>query len=280
MCCGVCSRVGSYPWILGARQAETGRQGEVWRKTERAWRVGLKVTVIIPFYNYARYLPDTVKSVIDEPDVENIVIVDDDSRSEERWVVMQLWQANKDKISFDGVEPNSGVAYCRNVGLAYVDTPLVTFLDSDDMRIPGAIRTQVEYFEAHPTVEIVWGHALEIRGDVTYDWACKHQRSLRIHPSEVNPQTVMYRKEVFDKWGGFYEPLRSKEDKLLHMKLGIHPESPVKGRTEFKKLKKPLAFYRKHPLEKHKLRKADKKWTAETNRIFKTRLKQLKKETL
>jgi glycosyltransferase involved in cell wall biosynthesis len=236
----------------------------------------LRVTVVIPHYNYSRYLPDAVKSVINESYVEEVVIVDDDSRMEERSVVRHLGE--HPKIAVDWQERNEGVAACRNDGVSGCKTSLITFLDADDMRVPGAIAKQVEYFQVHPTVEIVWGLALEIRGDVSYEWASKRQRSLRVHPSEVNPQTVMYRREVFEKWGGFYEPLRSKEDKLLHMKLGIHPDSPFKNRTEFKKLKEPMAFYRKHPQEKHKLRKADKKWAAETDRIFKARMKELKRD--
>lgn len=240
--------------------------------------MALSVTVVIPHYNYGKYLSDAVKSVINEPCVKVVLVVDDDSYLDDREVLMQLWREHKHKLEVCWHEPNDGVAACRNVGISLCETSLITFLDADDLRVPGAIAKQVEYFEAHPTVEIVWGLALEIRGDVSYEWACRKQRSLRIHPSEVNPQTVMYRKEVFDKWGGFYELLKSREDKLLHYKLGIHPKSPFKGRTAFKKLKKPMAFYRKHPLEKHKLRKADKKWSAETDRIFKARLKELKRD--
>lgn len=234
------------------------------------------VTVIIPYFNYKAFIRDAVLSVYNEPDVSKIIIVDDGSDYDNRvYLKNKIWCEFEDKVLVVDLGSNKGVSVARNVGLRHVETELVTFLDSDDMKIPGGIREQVEYLNNHPDVDVVWGSALEIRGDVSYAWACEHRNELRRHPSEVNPQTVMYRRKVFDKFGGFYRKLKSKEDKAFHFKIGIHPKSPFKGKLKSKKLKEDFAFYRKHPLEKHKRRKANPKWAKKTKSRFKLYIKKL-----
>jgi len=72
--------------------------------------------------------------------------------------------------------------------------------------------------------------------------------------------------------------LRSGTDKEMAMRLGLHPDSPFKELIRSKKLKMPLAFYRKHEGQIHKLRKADPVWAKETKDIQKDRIKQLIRE--
>jgi len=240
----------------------------------------IEVSVIIPVYNYAKYLTDAVLSVSRETLSVQIIIVNDCSTDNTDDVVTELCRPFKlpeVRIKYIKLEHNGGVSAARNRGLIESIGEYITFLDADDMRVPGSLELQRKFLDEHKKHDVVWGQALEIRGDIGYNKAVNKIRSLRIHPSEVNPQTVMYRRSVFERFGGWYEMLRSGEDKEMSMRLGIHPESPFKL-VKAKKLKSPIAFYRKHPLEKHKLRKADSDWKKETKRIQKERIKQLKRE--
>ena len=227
------------------------------------------LSVIIPSYNYGRYLVDAVRSV---DGADEIIVVDDASTDDTEPFIRSLRH-----IKYIKLDKNVGMAAARNEGLKHSKNSFILFLDADDMRVSGSVKLQFDYFVEHPEVQVVWGNALEIRGDITYPEAEAGRDKWRVHPAEVNPQTVMYRREVFEKFGGFYEGLRSGTDKEMCMRLGLHPESPFKT-LKCKKLKAPLAYYRKHEGQIHKLRKADEAWAKETKRVQKERIKQLKKE--
>ena len=238
------------------------------------------ISVIIPVYNYAEYLLQAFWSIVNECKEMEIIIVDDGSTDNIKDVLdkITLPFAYPEKvIRIVSLGTNFGVSVARNAGLKISRGEYITFLDADDMRVPGSIALQKKYLDSHPKADVVFGEALEIRGDIQHHEAVAKMRKLRIHPSEVNPQTVMYRRSVFEKFGGWYEKLSSGEDKEMSMRLGIHPESPF-NLVKSKKLKDPIAFYRKHPMEKHKRRKADPIWYKETKKIQKERFKQLKRE--
>ena len=263
------------------------------------------ISVIIPVYNYAEYLLQAFWSIVNECKEMEIIIVDDHSNDNSYSIARELERSHSeinivddgstdnikdvlDKITLPFAYPekvirivslgtNFGVSVARNAGLKISRGEYITFLDADDMRVPGSIALQKKYLDSHPKADVVFGEALEIRGDIQHHEAVAKMRKLRIHPSEVNPQTVMYRRSVFEKFGGWYEKLSSGEDKEMSMRLGIHPESPF-NLVKSKKLKDPIAFYRKHPMEKHKRRKADPIWYKETKKIQKERFKQLKRE--
>ena len=238
-----------------------------------------KVSVIIPCYNYARYLPHAVDSVF-EQDVE-LIIVNDGSSDETESVAKAIvydWLCAEKKVNFINLKENIGMPMARNEGLVASTGEFILFLDADDMRISGSIQKQLDYFGDHPEVMVTWGWALELRGEYSFSEAEQQKHKLHWHSAEVNPQTVLYRREVFEKYGGFYEGLRSGTDKEMCMRLGLHPDSPFHGRLKSKKLKIPLAYYRKHPDQTHKLRKADPIWQHETKHIQKDRLKQVQRE--
>lgn len=238
------------------------------------------ISVIIPVYNYAEFLLQAFMSVVYECKDMEVIIVDDGSTDNTRNVIREIirpFEYPERIIRSVSLESNHGVSVARNKGLKISKGEYITFLDADDMRVPGSLLLQQHYLDTHKKVDVVFGKALEVRGEIKYHDAASSIRTLRIHPSEVNPQTVMYRRSVFERFGGWYEKLTSGEDKEMSMRLGIHPESPFK-RVKSKKLHNPIAFYRKHPKEKHKRRKADPVWYKETKYLQKERIKQLKRE--
>lgn len=241
----------------------------------------VKVSVIIPTYNYGRYLLSAFQSVFADVRDMEIIIVNDASTDNTESIVNEICRPFRypmQVVHYYRFKENRGVSAVRNFGLAKSKGQYITFLDADDMRTPGSIWLQSKYLDEHKSVDVVFGKAVEIRGDIDYKDALPLIRTGRLHPAEVNPQTVMYRREVFKKYGGWYEGLRSGEDKEMSMRLGVHPESPFSF-VKTKKIKKyPIAFYRKHSLEKHKLRKANPNWAAEVNKVQTQRMLQLKKE--
>lgn len=93
------------------------------------------ISVIIPAYNYGRFLDDCLKSVLEQshkPD--EIIVVDDESTDDTKEVVAKypevkyIWQKNK------------GLSGARNTGIRAATSNYIMCLDADDMLRPDAIK--------------------------------------------------------------------------------------------------------------------------------------------
>jgi glycosyltransferase involved in cell wall biosynthesis len=84
-----------------------------------------------------------------------VIVVDDASTDETESVCGDLpW------IKYVRVERNQGVAGARNVGLLASCGEYVTFLDDDDLRLPGSLDRQLELLEADEQAGLIYGQAL------------------------------------------------------------------------------------------------------------------------
>src|SRR5690242_13262938 len=101
----------------------------------------------------ARYLPETIQSVLsqDYPRIEYIV-VDGGSTDE----TPQILDAYRDRLrSITGSDRGPSDATHRGFRQSHGD--IFAWLNADDSYLPGAVRKAVEYLEAHPDVDVVYG---------------------------------------------------------------------------------------------------------------------------
>jgi len=180
---------------------------------------------------------------------------------------------------------NTGVAHARNEGFLRSTGEYIWFLDADDMAIPGGIAKRVNYLEKHRDTDLVWANALKInaaRGNWRYPLSvCLREIKrgrLERYSRRMNAQTLLWRRSALEKHGLYYERLRSKEDKEMLFRYGLHPDSPLPKLIKARKIKDDCVIYRRHPEAKHKKRVQNKAWYCETEKIFKQRIQQLQKE--
>ena len=113
-----------------------------------------KVSIIIPTHNRPHLLPFAIESVrASGVDVE-VIVVDDASQDK----TAEVCQAIKD-IKYIRLDQNHGVAGARNFGLVASTGEFITFLDDDDLRIPGSLTTQVKMLAADKKAAVVYGQA-------------------------------------------------------------------------------------------------------------------------
>ena len=114
------------------------------------------VSVIIPSYNYALYLPDSIGSVIKQTYKNwECIIVDDGSTDNTKQVVEQYSQ--KDNRIQYYLQANSGPTVARNYGLKLAKGEFIQFIDADDMIEHQKIEKQVSVFNQQPDCDIVYG---------------------------------------------------------------------------------------------------------------------------
>jgi glycosyltransferase involved in cell wall biosynthesis len=116
----------------------------------------MKLSVIIPVYNRAGMIRDTIASVVDcgLDDLE-IVIVDDGSTDQTAEVVGALGSHVRYLR-----QSNAGPAAARNTGFAASRGQYVAFLDSDDHWLPGAVPKLVRLLDLHQDISLIFGDAL------------------------------------------------------------------------------------------------------------------------
>ena len=124
----------------------------------------LLVSVVIPCYNSARYLAETIESVRLQtyPRIE-IIVVDDGSTDETAKIarsrgVRYIHQANR------------GISAARNTGILHSQGQYVLFLDHDDRLLPRAVKTGVELLEEHTNCTLSRGRAQVYRTGRSSDW--------------------------------------------------------------------------------------------------------------
>ena len=122
------------------------------------------VSVVIPCYNYARYLPDSVRSALNQPGVRvQVVVVDDASTDGSAEVARQLAAADS-RIELVLHDRNLGHIKTYNDGLARAAGDYVSLLSADDLLTPGALTRAAALFEQHPSVGLVYGPAVPFSG--------------------------------------------------------------------------------------------------------------------
>lgn len=93
------------------------------------------VSIIIPIYNAASYLPSCLESVVDQSYGNlQIILVDDGSNDGSRDICKQ-WEKKDARITTI-VQPNSGAAVARNTALDQVEGEWLLFIDADDIVMP------------------------------------------------------------------------------------------------------------------------------------------------
>jgi len=117
-----------------------------------------KVSVIIPCYNYGRYLPETLESVMHQSTSDwECIVVDDGSTDDTKGIVADFI-AKESRFKYYYQE-NKGVSTARNTGISIAKGEFIQFLDADDLLEKRKIECQVEFLEEHHDVEIVYGYA-------------------------------------------------------------------------------------------------------------------------
>ncbi len=167
------------------------------------------VSVILPTYNSASFLPDAVGSVrMQRYEPLEIIVVDDGSTDRTGDVVDALEGADLRYLR----QENRGPGAARNAGLAAAQGEIIGFLDADDLWPEQKLARQLEVLIADPAVDIVHGRTQALV--LVDDAAAGERRFAPFAEPWYSTQlgSALYRREIFARVGCFDPDLKTSED--------------------------------------------------------------------
>lgn len=121
-----------------------------------------RISIVTPSYNQAAFLRKTLDSVLDQnyPNLEYIVI--DGGSTDGSVDILREYNA---KLTYWVSEPDNGQSHALNKGFAHTTGEIVTWLNSDDVLLPGALHAVGEIFARYPQIQWLTGQPanLDIR---------------------------------------------------------------------------------------------------------------------
>lgn len=203
-----------------------------------------RVSIVIPTFNAATYLPETLRSLRDQMSDLELVIVDDGSTDDTAAVVEPFLS---ESVRYKRIENSGGPARPRNIGIQMSRAPLVAFFDADDLALPRTLETSVRLMEAYREVGMLCtnfhiGSAhLEITKPRVIDekvglnqaekelladgvWRIPSNAALTalLQNNFVGTPSVIIRREVFERIGGYDESLRNLDDRDMWLRVARH----------------------------------------------------------
>lgn len=183
------------------------------------------ISVIIPTYNRAQWLPECIGSVLGQtrPPAE-ILVIDDGSTDQTPMILERL--ARQASIPLRWIcQENRGAAAARNTGIRAAQGEILCFLDSDDSFLPEKIARQHDLLRASPAL-VSHTRELWLRRGEPLGQKKKHRPpagdifAASLAMCVVGMSTVMARRKVFERYGLFDETLPCCEDYDFWLRVG------------------------------------------------------------
>lgn len=134
------------------------------------------VDVVIPNYNYGRYLHHCVGSVLSQNvDKVRVLVIDNASVDGSQQIARGLAQSDS-RVELLLRETNRGPHQSFNDGIDWARSDYFLILCSDDYLVPGALARAVDLMESHPEVHLTYGASRFIRPEEELENICSLER--------------------------------------------------------------------------------------------------------
>jgi glycosyltransferase involved in cell wall biosynthesis len=212
-----------------------------------------KVDIIVPCYNYGRFLEECVQSILTQGVSDlRVLIIDDASSDDSSSVAMKLAEADR-RVSVIVHRQNRGHIATYNEGLLdWAEADYSVLLSADDVLTPGSLARAVAVLDANPSVGMVYGHAAfwkareprpvpRLKATGTTIWPRQEWLRIVCHLGHAVTSTpgVVVRTSVQQAIGGYRPELPHTGDVEMWMRFAVHSDiAYVKGADQ--------AWYRIH----------------------------------
>jgi hypothetical protein len=213
------------------------------------------VDVVVPCYNYGRYLRECVESVLTQEGVDVRVLIIDDCSPDNTPEVGQQLAAEDSRVEYRRHATNQGHIATYNEGLLeWASADYCLLLSADDLLVPRAFERAIDVLDSNDTIAFAHGRAIRIgpegvtaekqlrqdtgssyvvSGNATIEKFCKVGGNL------VETPTAIVRTSTQHRVGGYRGDLPHTGDMEMWMRLALYGSVAYVDCFQ--------AYYRRHP---------------------------------
>lgn len=187
-------------------------------------------SVIIPVYNKANYIEETLKSVLEQRFTDYEIIIIDDGSTDSSLKIINQFSDNRICIY---TQENKGVAAARNFGIEKSKGKLIAFLDADDYWFPNHLEEILKLYHDFPNCGMYCNlyrikttnkhfHDISFRGISSGFRGIVKNYFYSNKPFRISwTSSLAITKEILEEFNGFNENVTNGQDIELWTKIGI-----------------------------------------------------------
>jgi len=182
------------------------------------------VAAIIPCYNAAAFLAQALDSILAQTRPVSRVVVVDDGSTDDTVAIAEAYAGRGKPVVCLRTPRNGGPGAARNIGLLYVDEPVVAFLDADDVWTATHCEESMQLLERYAEAKLAFGCARTVGGSApaarTLLPAGPIDALWLLLTANVVPQSaaLVWRQRALEV-GAYREEMRHAEDYDLWLRL-------------------------------------------------------------
>lgn len=191
-----------------------------------------RISIVTPSYNQAKYLPETIESILNQgyPNLEYIII--DGGSTDGSVEIIKRYERH---LAYWVSEKDSGQSEAINKGLARCTGELFNWINSDDILFPGALGKIAAAFAEHPEADLFIGSNARSDAEGRITRISVPPTRIAMSPSNwimhVGQQSVFVNTNAFRLLGGVREDLHCIMDTELYHRIflsgGLHIRVPA-----------------------------------------------------
>lgn len=203
----------------------------------------LKVSVVVPCFKQAQYLPEALNSILEQSYTNWECIIVDDGSPDETAIVASKFCKSDPRFKYLKKE-NGGLSSARNAGIKTASGSLLLPLDADDKIHPDYIKLAVDAFIKNPDLDVVYCKAYFF-GEKTGEWLLEPYSYEKLLHNNMIFCSAVFKKQKFANTSGYNENLKNGfEDWDLWIRM-LKPVSQIVQLTEtlfYYRIKKESMF--------------------------------------
>lgn len=164
-----------------------------------------RFAIVTPSFQQGRYLSETIRSVLEQPEVKCDYVVQDGGSTDTSVEIIHqekahlfAWESKPDAGQGDAIAQG----FHKTSGRA---DDIMAWLNSDDFYLPGALAFVADYFARHPHVDVLYGNrvVVDAESNEVGRWLLPAHDPAMLEVNDFVPQeTTFWRRRIWDRVGG------------------------------------------------------------------------------
>ena len=205
------------------------------------------VSIVVPLYNYRKYIGYCIRSILNQTYNNFELIVVDDCSTDNSFDRTKKYEKKDTRIKVIRLDKNHGYSKAKNEGIVLSRGEYIATLDADDMMTKTSLEFRIKNMLKY-NVEFVYANAYFVKDNISLK-SCYATNNHKINKSldlyNIHAQSVMMHRDIYKKFGLYDENLRSRSDREMWWRLfGKKKADKIKVSNFY--LDQCVAYYRYH----------------------------------